>query len=142
LPPVDPRQVQVPGNWQQLPAFRVITGQTLQIAERSRGIVAAENELLLQRQMWLDFGGQGFIVSDNIGGAMRTDWRLDMAMPFALLSATEGGANLLITDGQEEGQTGVELRRKTVDVGAIGRADTRKPMPVPGWDARLHRPAG
>ena len=149
LPPVDPRQVQVPGNWQQLPAFRVITGQTLQIAERSRGIVAAENELLLQRQMWLDFGGQGFIVSDNIGGAMRTDWRLDMAMPFALLSATEGGANLLITDGQEEGQTGVELRRKTVDVGAIGRADTRKPMPVTGWDARfaevstlLHLPPG
>ena len=149
LAPVDPQQVQVPGNWQRLPAFRVAAGQTLRIAERSRGIVAAENELQLQRQMWLDFGGRGFIVSDNIGGAMRTDWRLDMAMPFALLSATEGGANLLITKGPEEGQTGVELRRNAVDVGAIGRADTRKSMPVTGWDARfaavstlLHLPPG
>jgi len=149
LPPVDPLQSQVPGNWQQLPAFRIAAGQTFEITERSRGIVAADNELSLRRQMWLDFDGVGFVVSDDIGGTMRTDWRLDMAPPFALLSAIEESENLLITDGQVEGQTGVELRRNTVDLGAIGRADTRKPMPVTGWDARftdvstlLHLPPG
>jgi len=149
LPPVDPAQVQVPGSWQGLPAFRIEAGQALQITERSRGIVAAENELSLRRQMWLDFNGDGFIVSDTISGAMRTGWRLDMAGPFALLSATEAGENLLITNGQLEGQTGIELRRNSVDVGAIGRAGTRKGMPVTGWDARfagvstlLHLPPG
>ncbi|MDH3373157.1 MAG: hypothetical protein OEM85_07245, partial [Gammaproteobacteria bacterium] len=149
LPPVDPQQVQVPGDWQQLPAFRIEAGQTLQITERSRGIVAADNDLYLRRGMWLDFSGDGFVVSDEVGGAMRTGWRLDMMAPFALLSATEGGENLLITNGQQEGQTGVELRRNTVDLGAIGRADTREPMPVTGWDARfanvstvLHLPPG
>jgi len=149
LAPIDPVQAQVPGNWQQLPAFRITAGQTFEITERSRGIVAADNELSLRRQMWLDFDGDGFIVSDDIGGTMRTDWRLDMAPPFALLSATEGSENLLITNGQQEGQSGVELRRNNVDVGAIGRAETRKPMPVTGWDARfagaatmLHLPPG
>jgi len=149
LPPVDPAQVQVPGNWQGLPAFRIAAGEVLQIAERSRGIVAAENDLSLRRQMWLDFNGDGFIVSDAIGGMMRTDWRLDMGAPFELLSATEADENLLITNGELEGQTGIEMRRKFVDVGAIGRADTRKAMPVTGWDARfagvstlLHLPPG
>jgi len=149
LTPVDPLQAQVPGNWQQLPAFRIAAGQTLDISERSRGIVAANNELSLRRQMWLDFNGEGFIVSDDIGGTMRTEWRLDMAPPFALLSATEGSENLLITDGQQEGRTGVELRRNNVDVGAIGRTETRSSMPVTGWDTRfagvatlLHLPPG
>ena len=149
LPPVDPQQVQVPGRWQQLPAFRIEAGQTLQITERSRGIVAAENDLYLRRAMWLDFSGDGFLVNDSVGGTMRTGWRLDMTLPFALLSATEGGENLLITNGEEDGQTGVELRRNAVDLGAIGRADTRERMPVTGWGARfsnvsavLHLPPG
>jgi len=149
LIPVDPLQAQVPGNWQQLPAFRITAGQTLEITERSRGIVAANNDLSLRRQMWLDFNGDGFIVSDDIGGTMRSKWRLDMAPPFALLSATEGSENLLITTGQQEGQTGVELRRNNVDVGAIGRTETRSSMPVTGWDTRfagvttmLHLPPG
>ena len=149
LPPVDPVQVQVPGKWESLPAFRIQPGETLTLVERSRGIVAADNELLLNRQMWLDFDGRGFVVSDRIRGTMRTDWRLDMAAPFTLLNAAEGGENLLITEGDEEGKTGVELRRTDVDVEALGRADTRSAMPVAGWDARfggvdtrLHVPPG
>jgi hypothetical protein len=149
LPPVDPQQVQVPGHWQALPAFRIEAGQTLEIAERSRGLVATENQLSLRRQMWLDFNGDGFTVSDNIAGTMRTGWRLDMELPFALLSATESDQNLLITDGQDADQTGVELRSSSLRVGAIGRADTRKRIPVTGWNARfadvtalLHLPPG
>ena len=149
LPPVDPAQVQVPGRWQSLPAFRIQRGEALSLIERSRGIVAAENELRLNRQMWLDFDGDGFVVSDRILGAMRTDWRLDMQPPFTLLSAAEAGESLLITQGEEEGETGVELRRTDVDLEALGRSDTRKAMPVAGWDARfagvdtrLHLPPG
>ena len=137
LAPVDPIQVQVPGNWQELPAFRIAAGESLKLTERSRGIVSVDNELFLDRSMWLDFDGAGFIVSDEIGGSMRTGWRLDMTAPFAVLSASENYENLLITSGSEQGRSGVELRRGDVAVEAIGRADTRSAMSVNGWDARF-----
>ena len=67
LPPVDPAQADVPPDWRDLPAYRVTAGATLTIAERSRGMVAADNELTLRRRMWLDFDGGGFVVADEIG---------------------------------------------------------------------------
>ena len=149
LPPVDPQQAQVPPQWQQLPAFRVEAGNTLTINERSRGIVANENELGLYRVMWLDFDGAGFTVRDTLSGTMRSDWRLDMAPPYSLLSASESGESLLITKGSDEGETGIELRHTSLDVTSIGRSETRSTMPVTGWDARfasvgamLHLPPG
>jgi len=137
LPPVDPTRVQVPGNWQQLPAYRINKGESFEITERSRGIVTADNDLVLNRRMWLDFAGDGFVVRDYVSGAMRTDWRLDMRPPFALKSATENDENLLITNGETEGYSGIELRRSDLDVTALGRSDTRAAMPVTGWDARF-----
>ena len=137
LPPVDPEQANVPPGWRELPAFRVAAGESLIITERSRGIIGAENELTLERQMWLDFNGEGFIVSDAIAGTMRTDWRLDMGLPYVLLSASEDDDNLLITKGQQEGETGIELRQNVVDVDTLGRAETRGVLPISGWHARL-----
>jgi hypothetical protein len=149
LPPVDPRQVQVPGNWVNLPAFRADAGAVLTIKERSRGIVSAANELQLARTLWLDFDGSGFVVRDKISGAMRSNWRLDMSPPYSVLSAAEAAENLLVTKGTDEGQTGVELRRTRVDLQTLGRSDTRGEMPVTGWDSRfasvnatLHLPPG
>jgi hypothetical protein len=137
LPPVDPAQVDVPGNWQSYPAFRVDVGKTFTITERSRGVVSAANELSLARTMWLDFDGGGFVVQDDISGQMRTGWRLDMAGSYALLSATENGENLLITNGEAEGQTGVEVRQTDVDLQTLARSNTRGAMPATGWDARF-----
>jgi hypothetical protein len=139
LPPVDPSQVEVPGEWQSLPAFRMSRDGSFSVTERSRGVVSATNELGLSRTMWLDFDGGGFVVEDRIEGTMRTDWRLDMAGPYALLSATEYDESLLITQGVSDGQTGVEVRQSEVDVEAIGRADTRGSLPVTGWATRFAR---
>jgi len=137
LAPVDPVRVQVPGRWQQLPAFRINKGESFEITERSRGIVAADNDLMLERKMWLDFAGGGFAIRDYVSGTMRSDWRLDMKPPFALKSATESDENLLITNGDGEGYSGIELRRSSLSVTALGRSDTRSAMPVTGWDARF-----
>jgi hypothetical protein len=149
LPPVDPAQAQVPDNWQNYPAFRVEPDATFAVTERSRGVISANNELGLDRTIWLDFDGDGFVVQDAVDGQMRKDWRLDMGLPYALLSATEHGQNLLITKGRGAGQTGVELRQTNVDLAALGRSNTRGAMPVSGWDARfadvkaiLHLPPG
>lgn len=139
LPPVDPARAGVPGEWQQLPAFRLQPGDMLTILERSRGLVAADNQLDLERSMWLDFDGGGFTVRDAVGGILRADWRLDMQPPYGLGSATEGGEDLLVTRGAGEGDTGVELRATDLDLVAIGRIATRGEMPVSGWDARFDR---
>ena len=149
LPPVDPVQVEVPAEWSGLPAFRVAAGEALQITERSRGIVSADNELHLSRTMWLAFDRSEFVVDDAINGTMRADWRLDMSPPFALLTAAADGDNLLITDGASDGQTGVELRYPQLNLTAAARADTSRTLPVTGWDTRfssaettLHLPPG
>ena len=149
LPPVDPQQVNVPSGWEALPAFRIQPGETLQITERSRGIVAVDNDLTLNREMWLNFDGSGFVMSDSISGTMRSEWRLDMSPPYALLSAAEGADNLLVTDGQMDGQTGVEIRARDVDVETLASNETRKAVPVTGWETRfngvstvLHLPPG
>ncbi len=46
--PVDPGQVNVPGEWQQLPAFSLVPGQALAIEERSRGMSDQESNRLLR----------------------------------------------------------------------------------------------
>lgn len=149
LPPVDPSQVDVPGMWQQFPAFRMDPGAAFRVVERSRGIVSASNELSLERTMWLDFDGGGFVVDDAVTGTMRTAWRLDMQPPYALLSAAENGESLLITASPEDGASGVEVRQTAVQLEALSRSATRDAMPVTGWDARfasvratLHMPPG
>ena len=137
LPPVDPSQVEVPGQWVSLPAFRMDADASFSITERSRGVIAASNELGLSRTMWLDFNGDGFVVEDWIDGTMNTDWRLDMGGSYSLLSAREYDESLLITKGARDGQTGVELRQSAVDVDAIGRVDSRGELPVTGWATRF-----
>ncbi|MEJ2256675.1 MAG: hypothetical protein P8X98_06650, partial [Woeseiaceae bacterium] len=139
LPPVDPVRAGVPPAWQTLPAFRVASGQTFSITERSRGRISASNDLALERTFWLDFEGSGFLVRDLIRGEMLTAWRLDMVPPYGLLAAREGGDNLLVTAGPAAGETGVEVRRTDVDLDALGRAATRSSMPVTGWDTRFTR---
>jgi len=149
LTPIDPLQVGVPDEWNELPGFRVEAGDTLTIAERSRGKVAADNQLSLARQFWLDFNGEGYVFSDNVGGSMRSDWRLDMEHPYALYSAAEGGENLLVTLGAEQGLTGVEVRQPDVNLQGVGRMVSQGSVPVTGWQARfnnvetiLHLPPG
>jgi hypothetical protein len=135
--PVDPDQVDVPGEWQALPAFRLQAGDGLTLAERSRGKLAADNQLELDRQLWLDFSGDGFVYADSIHGEMRSGWRLDMAAPWTLLSASEAGANLLVTRMEAEGPSGIEVRQTDAEIEALGRLETRDGFAATGWDARF-----
>ena len=139
LAPIDPLQVDVPEDWIELPGFRIQSGETLSIAERSRGKVATDNQLSLAREMWLDFDGGGFVFNDIIRGNMRDGWRLDMSEPYGLFRAAEDGENLLVTVGGEAGRAGIEVRQPDVSIEALGRTETRGQMPVTGWQARFNR---
>ena len=135
---VQPEQVGVPQEWRRYAAFRVGAGEQLLVNERSRGIGAADNELWLDREMWLDFDGLNLLAADSVTGRMHRGWRLDMASPYRLLSARERGENLLVTVGAEAGQTGVELRRSQVDLRSLVGVGRDGSMPVTGWNARFN----
>lgn len=137
LDPVDPRSTDVPADWADYPAFRVTPGDTLEIVERSRGMAAGDNRLRLDRRLWLNFDGDGFVATDTVTGKMRGGWRLDMSSPYRLLSASEGGQELLVTRGATEDSTGVELREANVDLESLASRAGRGEMPVTGWDARF-----
>src|SRR5215472_6580440 len=96
---VDPAQANVPQQWRALAAYRVTPASTLRVAERSRGLPAADgNDLQLQRTAWLDFAGKGYTIVDTVAGAMRQDWRLDLTEPYTLRRARiSAGQPLLVT---------------------------------------------
>lgn len=146
---IDPAQANVPSDWQGFPAFRMAADSKLGIVERSRGLSNADdNRLSLQRDLWLGFDHEGFTAVDNIHGSLRRDWRLDMAQPFELESATAAGEPMLVTVGTE-GRTGLELRQPQLQLMAVARTPVRGSMPATGWNQRfdsvsgsLHLPPG
>lgn len=154
---LDPRQAEVPPEWQALPAFGMADGAKLTIEERSRGMAADEaNRLNLQREAWLDFDGAGWYARDRLSGRMTKDWRFDVAAPFSLEQASAlnstrypGGEPLLVTRGAKPDATGVEWRTPGVDLLAGVRIAAPASMPVGGWQqtfdhvqATLHFPFG
>ena len=153
---VDPRQSEVPGDWQSLPAFALGDGGKLTIEQRSRGLASdAANRLTLQREAWLDFSGAGWYARDRVRGTMVNGWRLDAAAPYTLEQATAqnakagNGEDLLITRGVKLATSGVEWRTPNVDLSANLRIAASAVMPVAGWQRsfdsvqeRLHFPYG
>ena len=155
---VDPRQAEVPADWQALPAFALGDGAKLTIDERSRGLAPDEaSRLSLQREAWFDFDGDGWFARDRLTGRIAQGWRFDTAAPFALEQATAQnsrrgagqGEPLLITRGAKPDSTGVEWRTPNVDLAARVRISVAAAMPVSGWDqtfdnvqATLHFPFG
>lgn len=134
---VDPAQAGVPGEWQQLPAFALLAGTAIVIEERSRGMGdEADDRLSLERQLWLDFSGEGWTLVDEIGGTMRSGWRFDARAPLVLQNAKDHnkGTPLLVTAG-EGGERGVEWRSPNVALLAGARIEpAARSLPVAGWN--------
>jgi hypothetical protein len=154
---VDPQQAQVPGEWQNLPAFALGDGDKLTIEERSRGLSPGDaNRLNLRREAWLDFNGAGWYARDAIEGSMVQGWRLDVAAPFKLERAEANagpragaGEALLVTRGASEALSGVEWRTPNVRLRGSVRIDAVTNLPATGWqqgfdriDTTLHFPYG
>ena len=146
----DAAQAGVPADWRQLPAYVLDQGEGLAIQQGARGGEGeAGDQIKLERQIWLDFDGRGFNVSDHLTGTLPHTQRLDAGAPWQLQRATQRGTPLLITDlGQ--GRTGAELRGSALDLHAGLRvADRSGSLPGAGWlaslesiDAVLHLPYG
>jgi hypothetical protein len=141
---IDPAQASVPQDWRRYPSYRIASGGTLQIVERSRGMSPQEvNHLNLRRELYLDFAREGFTVIDHVSGQMRSGWRLDMRSPYRLMRATSGADNLLVTQADGAAPTGVELRAPELSLMTVARiAVPGGSMPASGWNERFDGVAG
>lgn len=145
----DAAQADVPGGWGELPAYVLDDADGLTIEQGTRGGEGGKgDQLSLTRQLWLDFDGDGFTAADHLAGTLRRSLRLDVAAPWQLLNASQGGKPLLVTS-QGKAPSGVELRETAVDLSAGLRFPGRGVMPSGGWqapleaiNATLHLPPG
>jgi hypothetical protein len=147
--PADAAQAGVPGEWRELPAFALDDKQGLAIEQGTRGSEGGQgDQVKVQRQIWLDFDGRGFNISDHLTGTLRRSQRLDVATPWQLQRAAQGKTPLLVTAG-EGGRSGVELRESELDLQAGLRLPRGGSLASGGWqvplediDATLHLPYG
>ena len=151
---VDPRQADVPPQWQQLPAWRMKAGEALRITERHRGDAGqAPSRLNLSRTLWLDEDGAALTFRDQLAGRLSAlpssdaganaaprSLRLAMEEPFELGHARLNGQDQYLTRIGATGPAGIELRSADVNLEADGRLkDPRGPLPVAGWSTDLQQ---
>jgi hypothetical protein len=152
VPTVDPHQTNLPQEWQQLPAYRLKPGDSLMLKVIRRGDPDPEpDKLSLQRDLWLDFNGQGYTVKDTITGSMTRGWRLETHPEILLGRVDVAGQLQFITRLPGSDKRGVEVRRGALNLTADSRYEGRKgSIPAAGWgshdfqrvQATLHLPPG
>lgn len=132
---IDPRQTNLPNEWKSLPSYLVKIENRVELLETRRGNPEPEpNQLSLQRQMWLDFSGDGYTVKDQISGLMRREWRLEASNELELGRVLINGQPQLITSLQGSDLKGVEVRQGQLNLEAVSRYEgSRSSFPVGGW---------
>ena len=147
---VDPSQLNLPQGWSGLSTYLMSADSELALTETYRGnATPAENELQVNRELWLDFDGSGYTAKDYLSGKMNQGWRLNMQPGYELGRAAVGGEPRLITR-LEEGEPGLEIREGHLDLVAVSRyLRGATEMGAIGWShdvaqlsAQLHLPPG
>lgn len=149
--PIDPRQTNLPTEWKSLPSYLVKPENRFEMIETRRGNSEPEpNQLTLQRQMWLDFNGNGYTIKDLITGSMRREWRLEASNELELGRVIVNNQPQLITSLEGSDLKGVEVRQGQLNLTADSRYEgSRSDFPVGGWqqsfqkiETTLHLPPG
>jgi len=148
---IDPRQVRLPDDWLNLPAYQMSPDSTFNIQVIRRGDPEPEpDRLSLARDLWLDFDGAGLTVRDQLSGRMTSGWRLSADDTFQLGRVLVDGKPQLITKLAEDSRDGVEVRRGALNLAAESRYEgSTSAIPAVGWGrdfqqvtTQLHLPPG
>ena len=131
---VDNSQAKMPKHWYKLPSYLMTTNTALQYDIQHRGKpLHLENQLRLQRTLWLSFDSSSYTFNDHIQGDMINDWRLGMKAPYLLESAEDQDGSVLITSNEQD-ERGIENRYPQVNVKARGVLSAEKTLLVTGWE--------
>lgn len=136
---VDSSQAEMPDSWYELPSYLVNVDDSLSYDIQHRGKpLHLENQLSLNRTLWLSFDNSSYTFNDEINGAMINDWRLSMKSPYLLESAEDQDGSVLITTTTQD-ERGIENRYPQVKIQARGVINSGKQLPVTGWDSDFER---
>ena len=137
---IDPSQTTLPKSWKSLPAYLVEEGKRFSIKELYKSAKQQQkNELKLQRNLWLDFDGQGYTVSDTIDAKISQVRRLEATNILDLASASINNQPTLITTLDKSEQKGIELREQKMTIKASSRYEGDIAMiPANGWDEKFN----
>jgi len=136
---VDNSQVRMPRSWTALPSYLVTQQTVLNYDIQHRGKpLHLENQLQLNRTMWLSFDYNSYSVVDELFGTMLNDWRLTLNAPYQLESANDPDGPVLVTTmGADE--RGLENRYSNVDIDARSTIAATSELAVTGWDNNFER---
>jgi len=146
---IDPSQTTLPKEWKSLPAY-LIGDRALTIKELYKSAKQHQkNEFKLRRQVWLDFDGGGYTISDHIDAKISELRRLEATKILNLASVSINSKPTLITMLNSK-QKGVELREENLNIEASSRYEGDiSLLPISAWDEKfdsvmttLHLPAG
>jgi hypothetical protein len=136
---VDNSQVEMPNAWYELPSYLLRETDVLNYDIQHRGKpLHVENQLTLNRTLWLSFDSSSYTFRDHITGAMISDWRLSMNTPYILESAEDQDGSVLITS-QSADERGVENRYPGVNVNARGVFEADSNIAISGWQSNFER---
>jgi hypothetical protein len=136
---VDNNQADMPNTWYELPSYLLRETDVLSYDIQHRGKpLHVENQLTLNRTLWLSFDSANYTFSDHITGAMISDWRLSMNTPYILESAEDQDGSVLIT-AQSTDERGLENRYPGVNVNARGVVDADSNIAISGWQSNFER---
>lgn len=136
---IDSGQVDMPKDWYHYPAYLLTENDSLSYDIQHRGKpVHLENQLSLDRTLWVSFDNTVFSFKDKITGSMVDKWRLSMAAPFTLEAAEDQDGAVLITSLSAD-ERGLENRYPQVDVTASGIVNATSTLPVAGWQSDFER---
>ncbi len=145
---IDTSQVPIPSDWRSFPTYRLSADTILSIQTEVRGDKApVSNQLVVNRELWLDFDGDAITALDTIEGNMYQQWRLNSNADTHIGRATVAGEPVLITEN--EGRQGVEIRSPNVALKAVTRISEPGQFTATGWassadsyNATLNLPPG
>lgn len=147
---IDVSQTTFPEDWRNLPVYRWVTNKPFRIEEKMRGMgFQKPSGLRVEREFWLDDRGEVMTYRDRIRGTSQQSWRLDVSPGQTLGAARMAGEGQLVTRNPATGANGVEVRRRNLDMEAVGRIANARLFPATGWqadvehcEATLHLPPG
>jgi hypothetical protein len=145
---IDASQTGLPAAWRNFPAYLVTPEDTFTLREEQRGDESPAPDVFnLNRDLWLDFAGQGFTVRDRLTGTLSRARRVQSQTTPGRVQVN--GTPVLVTRLTPEDPAGVQLPQGSVELLAVSHVPSAGELQAVGWDidvqqlgSTVHLPPG